>query len=259
MDQKFKAKLYANGTAVQYPDNRNKRYNLERSENSKKTFEIRFKQRMKIYDAVTYQNYQANQDGKFNHCFITLTFRAGKVPENPNKTVSDFFDKMRKVGFKNYVWVREIGEKGLLCHYHCTTVGPRLPVFSNDKWSINGCWCETRRDYSPNGVRSGINPATGKRQLIINSLFNARLYVAKYMTKGNGQFNEDRLTGRKYAISNDLHLNPLDIDYALDFCFHPYYNSKKDIFYTQWATVGQVQPEKAMNLYLKLKNSNNGK
>lgn len=254
---------------------------IERTENRNRTersYNIRFKQRMKIYDAITFQHVQAANDPHLNHCFLTATFRAGNVPANPNNVFSDFCERIRKAGFLNYVWTRELTKLGTV-HYHFTTVGPKRPINSKSGWSINQCWSECRKDYSPNAIRSstiffcrncGARAVTNKKpccnqinfkpvnQMVINSIDNARGYVAKYISK-MGSFDEkskkfvcydqSRIGGRIYAVSNDLIKPPLDYPQALDLCYMPYYSDGKDVRKYDFSSVGGIKYKLAPQVY----------
>ena len=245
----YSGKTYLNGTVVNHVVARCTRTEFGQADATdkrnrvKRQYRIKSKQRNKIYDAITYQNWDASRSNDLHHCFITLTFARDRIPENPNQCVSTFFDKMVKRGCKNYVWVREIGTKGHLVHYHATYVAPRLPINTKKGWSINRCWCESRGYYSGNAVR------TERRSgLVVKDVVRARQYVAKYMSKAEA--NQDHVKGRIYAVSNDLIFEPAVTREAVYIAAHL---CNADFFQTDWATVGYVQPQLAVNWYRKMK------
>lgn len=245
----YSGKTYLNGTVVNHVVSRTTRTEFGQEEatdkrnRTKRQYRIKTKQRNKIYDAITYQNWYASRERDLHHCFITLTFARERVPENPNQCVSDFFDKMGKKGCENYVWVREIGTKGHLVHYHATYVAPRLPINTKKGWSINRCWCESRGYYSGNAVRT-----ERKSGLVVKDVVRARQYVAKYMSKAEA--NQDHVKGRIYAVSNDLIFEPAVTREAVYIAAHL---CNADFFQTDWATVGYVQPQLAVDWYRNMK------
>ncbi len=251
---KSQGKYYLNGTCVQYavpPISRV--HEQEVREYTKRSFKIGFKQRMKLYDAITLQHFQAASDPNLYHTFLTATFEAGNVPDNPNNVFSDYLDRMRKAGFINYAWTRELTKKGTP-HYHFTIVGPKRPINAKKGWSINKCWSDARGYYSGNGIRSSINPISGRSQMIINSLWHARRYVAKYISKANE--DQSSIPGRIYAVSNDLqNCPPIPEPHAIHLANHPLYGTKNDFHRGDWSTIAEVKPEWSKHLYDQLAQS----
>lgn len=277
MNDKFltKGKYYLNGTCVNYAavpplisiDQTEERNYRERS------FRIGFKQRMKIFDAITLQHYEASRDPSLYHCFFTATFSSDSVPDNPNNVFSKFLDKMRKAGFANYVWTRELTQKGTP-HYHFTTVGKKKPINATKGWSVNKCWCDSRGYYSSNAIRSSTiwicqNRACRRRhihevvncidcgypvkkinQAVIHDIRSARAYVAKYIAKAEG--DQRHVKGRTYAVSNGLTSHPpLDIDDALMYVygFGGFFSDGRDVRQYDYAKIGNIKPEQCDFVY----------
>lgn len=247
-------KIYLNGTTVDWlPRNTANvdHFNGERNFD-KRTYRIGFNQRMEIYDAITAQHHQASQVNAWFHTFLTLTFRDTKVPEKPNECITRFFKEMKRWGFQNYVWTREIGPVGGLVHYHYTTVGPSRPV-----GDINDLWCHIRKDYSSNAVRTEKDPRTGKYRMVINSIVAARAYVAKYMTKEytkRGTLPEipagvTQVPGKVWARSHDLAFEPVPWDSPCDLAYDDYYGAKGKVHDGDHARVGRVRAELAYQVY----------
>lgn len=259
-----RGKYYLNGTCVQYAvppiltndqiEARNEKARETRERRkaeglTDRSYSIKFKQRMKIYDAITYQHFQASADPLLYHCFLTATFDSRRVPDRPNVVFSNFLDKIRKAGFKNYVWTRELTKIGT-AHYHFTTVGPSLPINRKKGWSLNKAWCDSRGYFSGNAIRSSINPITKRSQMVIHSLIDARQYVAKYISKANN--DQKQLPGRLYAVSNDLNFPPVGVKDAVGLAIHPFYSDKRDLIRGDFATIGGVRPEFSYILYEEL-------
>lgn len=264
---KSQGKYYLNGTCVQYAvppsltedqiaDRTAKA--IETRERRKaegltdRTFKIKFKQRMKIFDGITYQHFHASLNSSLYHCFLTATFDSGRVPDNPNAVFSAFLDKLKKAGYRNYVWTRELTKIGTP-HYHFTVVGPRRPINAKTGWCINKCWADSRGYYSGNAVRSSINPVSGKSQMVVNSLIHARQYVAKYIAKSNDT-TEDPFPGRVYSVSHDLNFDALPVKDAVGLAIHPFYSDGRDLIKKDYSTIGGVRPEFSMDVYKKVLN-----
>ena len=243
-------KLFLNGTVVDWFPRRNTKLETPNRNHSKKAFRISFKQRMAIYDAITYQNYQASQQNNLYHTFLTLTFPKDNVPYRPNDCVTQFFKQIKRKGFVNYCWTREIGEAGGLVHYHFTTVGKYTPIAT-----LNQVWGKCRGHEAPNALRSSINPLTGKAQMVIHNLHAARAYVAKYMTKDyhgkcvtpSAEF-VTQPPGRVWARSHDLNFPPVSLPDATGLARHEYYGSGR-VFESDFARVGSVKSKHAYYLY----------
>jgi hypothetical protein len=260
-------KLYLNGTVVHYADSlgNTTRFNGSRN-HSKKSYKLNFKQKQKLYDAITYQHDQANRNGLLHHSFITLTFDGSRIPDNPNSCVTAFFNKWRKRGATSYTWVREKGERGNLVHYHATTVSPKFPINSKAGWNINQCWCDSRGYYSANAVRTatvfdclschrqyrnhkpkschcGKSNFRSFNSMQINSLISARKYVAKYLTKDDTKTENDGL-GRVYAVSNDCAFEPVPVSgfTALSLMNDKFWSTGWT-HKTEFSTVGQVRAD----------------
>jgi hypothetical protein len=233
-------KLYLNGTVVIHPDNSGMTRRFGGSRNrTRRTYKLSFKAKNKLYDAITYQHFNAASSGGLYHCFLTLTFSSSSIPDNPNACVSEFCNRWGKQGAVSFTWVREIGGSGGLVHYHVTSVAPFREVSA-----INRTWCDCRGYYSPNAVRTG-----EKTGMVIRSLTKARKYVAKYMTKSSTD-DQRLIKGRVYAVSNDLVFEPLSIDSGIaTSLMHDRYRSTGWIHRGDFATIGQLKTDKAINTY----------
>lgn len=239
-------KIYLNGTVVIHANsqgNLTDRFGDSRNR-KKRVYKLNFKSKQKLYDAITYQNFMASHDADLYHCFLTLTFKRSNIPSNPNEAIGEFFQNWKKSGLRNYTWVREIGSKGLLPHYHITSVATHRPIKA-----INRSWCSVRGYFTSNAVRTAPN-----RGMVIHSLDSARRYVAKYMTKAE-ETQEVKLPGRIYGVSNNLVFDPLTIDstFAGGLIHDPWYSEGR-IYRGDFSTVGHIQGGwKSISLYEDLK------
>lgn len=235
-------KIYLNGTVVIHaatPGNLSDRFGDSRNR-SERVYKLNFKSKQKLFDAITYQNYMAGHDPHLYHSFLTLTFKRGFVPVNPNEAVTSFFsDWKKRHGLENYTWVREVGARGNLPHYHVTVVAARRSVAA-----INRSWSTARGYYTSNAVRTA--PGRG---MVINNLASARRYVAKYMTKCE-ETQAVKLPGRIYGVSNNLQFEPLTIDstFAAGLIHDPWYSEGR-IYHGDFSTVGYLQPFKSVTLF----------
>lgn len=232
-------KIYANGTVVIYADSLGKKsiVDVDSRNRTRRTYKINFKTKQKLYDAITYQNYVASREPGLHHCFLTLTFDSKCIPDYPNRCVSDFFDRWKKAGARNYTWVREVGSKGGLVHYHVTTVAPRREI-----GKINDSWCDCRGSYSPNAVRTAPN-----RGMVIRNLVRAKQYVSKYMTKSDE--DQSHVKGRIYGVSNDLIFEPLKVDSAWAASLIHGWQSTGKIHKGDWSTIGKIRDDWSLNVY----------
>ena len=204
----------------------------------------------------------------------------------------------------SYVWVREQTEKGR-DHFHVIAVLPvftipkaerknksitySIPFYYDGEetgkyFSLNKAWCQTRGgEYSKNAVRVSKVPKydqsgkivrnergrvvySNKSKFVIDDLFSAIRYVAKYTSKGQKDKDGNIITSTKPVMRFSKNLTewtkPLKMDDVLGFCFHPYYGGNfefwedgeivrtEKILETDYAKVGKVKIDRAAKLYL---------
>ena len=210
------------------------------------------KNKRRIYDACTYQNYVAGLDAKLSHCFFTLTYATR--PADPNKDIGRFLDDLRKhskrvypeIGDRfSYLWVRELTKKGI-DHFHVCAVIPVFPISPGDRkhkgikysipfrysdeahnrfYSLNKSWSKIRGgEYASNAVRISKDKTTGKSKFRIASLQSAIRYVAKYASKGMTDDDGHLIPFDRPVLRMSDNLTPwtkpLKYDHVLDFAYH---------------------------------------
>lgn len=254
--------------------------------NAKKDFKMKFKQKQKLYDAITYQHFKQATNNHWSQCFFTLTLSSPQPSSKSTEQIGRFMDKLRKhckriqvaaeidQDFFSYVWVREQTKKKV-DHFHCVCVLPCFPIPKRErkhplaKYSIpffftgeteskyatlNKMWCDCRGQYSTNAVRIS-RDKHGNLAFMINDLKAATRYVTKYISK-----SEENTNTRTHAISNNLvkWTQPLPLDDFYGLVMSPYYSQgvwskeeKKEIPYIEkdFCSIGKLYPQKAFDVY----------
>lgn len=128
------------------------------------------------------RKFNSKKSGKYSFkvAFLTLTAPASAEPEQMLKALEHFLDYLRRTANCNFVWKKEIGEKGLNLHFHIM-INNFIPYYI-----ISWKW---KRLLIQEGVEWPVNE-DGKhtdshyRIELPRNKKHVGAYVAKYMSKG---------------------------------------------------------------------------
>lgn len=128
------------------------------------------------------RKFHSKKSGKyyFKVAFLTLTAPASTKPSQMLKALGHFLDYLRRTANCNFVWKKEIGEKGLNLHFHIMINNfipfyivswkwKRLLIAEGVQWPVNEKGKHTDAHYRIELPRN--------KKHVSN-------YVAKYMSKG---------------------------------------------------------------------------
>lgn len=277
------AKVYYNGTVVEYTDNNGAgggniiKSNNEKASSLKKrpstlidgffydnetgeqlrkkpVFKLNFKTKMRIADAVCLQQQwveEYNKGKSFKekvfHCFLIATFPHGVFTAKECSTLfSLFLNRItrKKDGVKSYIWIRELTKKGTP-HYHFITIQRYIDI-----QSMNALWANILKIKSDCCIRSS-SDENGKNRMVIKGKGNAIGYVLKYLSKTDSKDVEGR--HKITDCSQSLRIDPIilkqDNGYAIKEALRQDGNQGKPLFKKEHVAITSVNPNISHTFY----------